>query len=247
MFDISVISAFIGGLLTFLAPCTLPLIPAYLAFIGGTTGQSAHGTSVRRNLLLNAVCFILGFSFVFIVFGMASGALGTYLVLYRKILAQIGGVVVILFGISMLGVFTLPSISAGWGGFVPKWLKAGTTKGSFLLGLLFALGWSPCLGPVLGTIYILAVTKGTVLAGGALLFVYSMGLALPFLVVAYLYGSAWTYVGTLGKFLPVISKAGAVLLIVIGLLLVIGQFGMLNTWVINLIGDIGYDRFVELM
>ena len=247
MLDISVISAFIGGLLTFLAPCTLPLIPAYLAFIGGSVSTEKKHGSVRRGLLLNALAFVLGFSVIFILFGMASGAVGTYLVLYRKLLAQIGGVVVLLFGISMLGFFTLPSLSATWGGFIPKWLKPGTLKGSFLLGLLFALGWSPCLGPILGTIYILAITKGTILSGGALLFVYALGLAIPFLFVAFLYGSAWTYVPTLSKYLPIISKIGAVLLIVIGILLIIGQFGILNTWVLTLFGDIGYDRFIELM
>lgn len=247
MLDISVVSAFVGGLLTFLAPCTLPLIPAYLAFIGGAAGDKSKGKSVRRRLLLNALFFVLGFSLVFILFGMVSGALGTYLVLYRKLLAQIGGVVILLFGISMLGFFSLPSISGTWGGFIPKWIQAGTLKGSFLLGLLFALGWSPCLGPILGTIYILAITKGTIFFGGFLLFVYALGLALPFLFVAYLYGSAWSYVTPLSRFLPVVSKIGGILLIIIGLLLVIGQFGMLNTWAISLFGDIGYDRFIELM
>ena len=245
MFEVSIISALIGGLLTFLAPCTLPLIPAYVAFIGGD--QKGVPGRVRARMLLNGAYFISGFSFIFILFGLASGALGTFFVLYRTLLSQVGGVVVILFGLSMLGLLRLPRSLPQFMTTVPKVIRAGSKRGAFLLGLLFALGWSPCLGPVLGTILVLAGTTGSALHGAFLLAVYSLGLAIPFFLVAYLYGSTFSYVVTLQKYLPLVTRLGGVFLVLIGVLLVLGQFGMLNTWMLDVFGGVGYDRLVEFM
>ncbi len=249
MIEVSYISALIGGILTFLAPCTLPLIPAYIAFIGG--GNQAPGVTPfsRNRLLANALLFVSGFSVIFILFGMASGVLGTYLILYRSLMAQVGGVIIILFGLSMLGVFSLPQVPPLFRmDRMRAWLPpAGSKRGAFMLGLMFSLGWSPCLGPVLGAIFGLAVVSGTVLSGATLLATYALGLAIPFLLVAFVYGSALTYVTKLQKYLSLISKIGGVFIVVIGLLLLMGQFGMLNTWAIQIFGDLGFNRYVELM
>jgi cytochrome c-type biogenesis protein len=249
MIEVSYISALIGGLLTFLAPCTLPLIPAYIAFIGGGNQHGETGRFSRQRLFVNAVFFVLGFSLIFILFGMISGVLGTYLILYRSLIAQIGGVIIIFFGLAMLGVFSFPRIPPLFRmervtHLIPP---PGSRRGAFVLGLMFSLGWSPCLGPVLGAIFGLAVVSATALSGAMLLATYALGLAIPFLLVAFLYGSALTYVTALQRYLPMISRIGAACIVLIGFLLLIGQFGILNTWAISLFGNFGFDKYVELM
>lgn len=242
--DISFISALIGGLLTFLAPCTLPLIPAYIAFIGGSSADGGGTTFSRKRLFMNALFFVLGFSVVFILFGLASGSIGKFLVMHRLLISQVGGVLICLFGLSLLGLF--PRMK-GFSYRPPAFVSAGSPFGGFSLGFLFALGWSPCLGPILGTILVLAGTSGTAFSGATLLATYSLGLAIPFLLVALLYGSAFTYVTKLQAYLPLITRVGAILIIGIGILLIIGQFGILNSWAQVIIGPLGLDRLVDLM
>ena len=235
MFEVTYLSAFIGGLLTFLAPCTLPLIPAFIAFIGGQTSSGkVEVNNFRKKVFLSGLLFVLGFTLVFVLFGLASGALGKFLILYKKQVAQVGGVIIILFGLGMLRIIPLPRIPFFERLQLPHFVKQGSKRGGFFLGALFGLGWSPCLGPVLGTILILAGTTGSATSGALLLFVYAMGLGLPFLLVALLYGSAVTYVVTLQKYLPLISRVGAVLMIVIGTLLLLGQFGVISSGVFNI-------------
>ncbi len=220
--DVSLFSAFLGGLLTFLAPCTLPLIPAFLAYIGG----ASHGANASRaQVMWSATTFVLGFTVVFFVFGMASGALGAFLTLNKTLIAQIGGVFIMMLGFGMLGLIPLPSLSRvlgrGYGGG-----KSGTRTGGFLLGLLFGLGWSPCLGPILGTILILAATSSTAETGALLLLAYAVGLGLPFLLLSYWYSSALQFVTRLSPYSSIISKVGGILVIGLGVLMATGQFGV---------------------
>ena len=244
MLEVSFLSALFGGILTFLAPCTLPLIPGYIAFIGGGTSLSGE---LRRRMFLNAVLFVVGFSLVFILYGVASGALGKFITLYRKEIAQAGGVIIVILGLFTLDIFSLPNLRFGGSWRLPKSIGAGSRSGAFLLGFLFALGWSPCLGPILGTILVLAGTTGTALSGGLLLGVYSLGLALPFLFIAYFYGTALSYLPRLARYLPMVQKLGGVVIILIGLLLVVGQFGILNTWASALLGPRLFDAMAQYM
>lgn len=235
MFDVGFFSALLGGILTFFAPCTLPLIPSYIAFISGgdnRVGQAEGigGMSMRRRTMLNALLFVFGFSIVFIAYGLVSGTIGHFLIIHRKLISQVGGLIVIYLGFSMLDFFRFPQLLFGGRLRLPRSISAGSRLGALALGSLFALGWSPCLGPILGTILLLAATGGTALYGGVLLAVYSLGLALPFLLIALLYGSTFSYLPTLERYLPLIQKAGGAMLVGIGLLLVLGQFGILNTW-----------------
>jgi cytochrome c-type biogenesis protein len=248
MFDVSFFSALLGGLLTFLAPCTLPLIPAYIGFLGGSSAGRTTNDSpavLRRRININALLFALGFSLVFIIFGLVSGALGKFLILHRAVISSLGGIFVIGFGLIMLGYIPFPNLFARVG--LPPWLHPGKPFSAFLLGLLFALGWSPCLGPILGTILLLAGSSGTALYGGYLLGVYSLGLAIPFLFVAVLYGSAFTYIAPLARFLPIIEKCAGVLLIIIGALLVMGQIGLLNVLFTRIFAWGWYDGLMPLM
>ncbi len=248
MISVNIISAFLGGILTFLAPCTLPLIPAYVGFLAGGIKKNEGDTnsrSLRQSIILNALLFTIGFSLIFIFFGTISGAIGKFFILHRAMLAAVGGVLVIFFGVMMLGYISTPRLFGGTQ--LPAILRPGNPYSALLLGILFALGWSPCLGPILGTILLLASTSGTALQGGLLLLVYSLGLAIPFLLVATLYGSAFTYVVSLGKYLPIISRAAGVFFILIGALLLLGQFGMLNIWAAPLLENEWYNNAMQYM
>jgi cytochrome c-type biogenesis protein len=245
--EVSYISALIGGILTFLAPCTLPLIPAYLGFLAGAPKEDESGALKQQRILINAFLFTLAFTVVFMFFGLVSGAVGAFFELHRAFIARLGGVLVIIFGLSMLGVFEIPQLFSGRK--MPKVLTPGKPFSSFLLGLLFALGWSPCLGPILGTILALAASTShtTAMSGALLLFVYSLGLAIPFLVIALLYGTSYRYVTALGRMLPFFNKVGGALFVVIGVLLLLGDFGLLNVWVEEVFGRSWYNTLMDHM
>lgn len=233
MIDVGIFSAFLGGLLTFFAPCTLPLVPGYIAFI---CGNEKDVSQLRRRTMASALFFVVGFSLLFIVYGLASGEVGKLFSLYRGPIAKLGGVMVALLGLAALGFFSFPQLSSTLPSRLSRYAKPGSPFGAFFLGVLFALGWSPCLGPILGTILLLAATGGTALSGGFLLGVYALGLALPFLFVAFIYASSFAYISRLRHYLPLVQKIGGVLLVIMGLLLFLGQFGVLNTWVSQVFG-----------
>lgn len=245
MIEIPYISAIIGGLLTFLAPCTLPLIPAYLGFLAGSPSVSESKHSQQRRIFINAILFTLAFSLVFIFFGLASGAIGAFFILHRAVISKIGGILVVIFGLSMLGVFEIPQLMK-WKT-LPRFFIPGNPLSAFLLGLLFALGWSPCLGPILGTILVLAGTGGTALHGALLLLLYSLGLAIPFLLIAGIYGTSYRYINTLTRILPYVNKVGGVMLMLIGALLIMGDFGLLSTWTQELWGNTWYTSLMDHM
>lgn len=244
MIEIGYISALVGGLLTFLAPCTLPLIPAYIGFLAGSEKNVDAATRGRR-IMMNAFLFTLAFSIVFVFFGLVSGALGQFFVMHRAFISRIGGALVIMLGLSMLGLFNLPQFFSGKK--LPKILQPGRPSSAFMLGLLFALGWSPCLGPILGTILVLAGTGGTAAHGAALLLVYSLGLAIPFLAVAAIYGASFAYLRSISRVLPYVNRIGGALFVVIGLLLIMGDFGLLNVWVTDIFGDTWYTGLMDYM
>ena len=168
-----VISAFVAGLLMFLAPCTLPLVPAYLGFISGVsnddlTGPETH-RSARRKIFWNGFFFVLGFSIVFILFGVLASSFGRTLVQYRDVITKIGGVLIILFGLFMLGVFKIRFLQIEKKLPLPKIFKPGNPISSFVVGAVYSVCWSPCIGPVLGSILLVASTTGTILEGAFLL------------------------------------------------------------------------------
>ena len=247
MNEVGIFSALLGGLLTFLAPCTFPLIPAYVGFLAGSgaTSEQISATLQKKRIIMNALLFVIGFTFVFMCFGLVSGTLGTFLVLHRMLFAQVSGLIVLLFGIAMLGVIPMPAFFKGRS--MPSYLTAGRPSSAFFLGLFFGFGWSPCLGPILGTILFLASASGTAAQGAFLLLCYSLGLAFPFLLVAFLYGTAFTYVLALQKYLGRIEKVSGVFLILIGGMLLFGQFGMWNVWADELWRGGWYGKLMDFM
>lgn len=246
-----IIPAFFAGMLTFLAPCTLPLVPAYLGFISGVDQEAlkdqATARSARRKIFFNGLAFIIGFSAVFIAFGVLAGFLGATLAPYRIWLSRIGGVLVILFGLFMLGFFKLPFLQSDKRIPIPKWLTLGKPSSSFFIGGTFALGWTPCVGPILGSILLLAGTSGTALQGGVLLSVFSLGLAVPFLAIALAFSRATVYIEKISKYLKIVSIVGGVFLIVLGALLATGNFGLTIQYGYQLLEFINYDQLLEYL
>jgi len=218
--------AFLAGLLSFLSPCVLPLVPSYVGFLTGMTLPEMTGR--RRIALTHALLFVAGFSLIFILLGASATALGGALKYYQTWIARAGGVLVILFGLLCLGVVKV--------GFLEQERRLQLQHkpvgylGSVLVGMAFGAGWTPCIGPVLGAILSLAATSGSVPRGMLLLGVYSAGLAVPFLLAAVAVESFLEWFQRFRRYLPWVMRVSGVLLIFVGILMATGQFTRLAGW-----------------
>lgn len=246
-----VIPAFIAGILTFLAPCTLPLVPAYLGFISGVSAKDLQdplaAKQAKRKIFLNGLFFILGFSAVFIILGSIAGFFGQLLFGYRIWLSRIGGIFVILFGLFMLNVVKIPFLSKEMQIKTPTLFQKGRATNSFVLGATFGLGWTPCVGPILGSILTLAAASTTAFQGAFLLAVFSLGLAVPFLVIAAGFSSASMHIAKLGKYLNIISIIGGLFLIFLGILLLTNKLGIWIAYFYQWFNFINYDRLLDYL
>lgn len=245
-----VISSFVAGLLTFLAPCTLPLIPAYLGFIGGVSlpdiQNSEHAKALKRKIFLNGLLFVVGFTGVFMILGTVFGIVGKVLFEYRMWLGRIGGIFIIIFGLYMMRAIRIPWFNTEKRIHLHA-LRPGRPLSSLLFGMTFAFGWTPCIGPVLGTALTLAASSATAGTGALLLFMFSLGLATPFLLVAYGAGVSTKYIRALGKYLNIISVIGGVFLICIGLLLLTDNLGVWVSWFYRVFGRMYFDNFLDYL
>lgn len=219
MFDTSLVpGALIAGVFMFLAPCTLPIVPGYLAFIAGG----------RDKIMRNAIAFVLGFTVVFVLLGLFAGAIGGLVGPYKVLFSQAAGATLILFGLTMFGL-RIPLLSserhAGTLG-----LMVGRVQSSFLIGALFALGWSPCIGPILGTILLLASQSTTAIDGAILLALFSVGLGVPFLLTAYFIDKVEVIFPSLTKLTQAFTYVGGVFLLVVGALMLTNQMGVFVDW-----------------
>lgn len=219
--------AFAAGLLTFLSPCILPLIPAYISYITGISFEELKeggSREIRKKTLVHSLFFILGFSSVFIALGASASYLGQFLIEYKSIISRIGGIFVILFGLYIAGLFKLDFL--GKERRLNIKARKGSKLGSVLLGVTFAAAWTPCVGPVLGSILVLAGTRESVLEGIWLLSVYSLGIAAPFIISAVLINSFIARFARLKKYISAVKFACGLLLVLIGVLLITGRFGI---------------------
>jgi cytochrome c-type biogenesis protein len=173
------LAAFFGGLVSFFSPCTLPLVPGYLSVV---TGGTVTDRSSRLQSLWLSICFVLGFSVVFIAFGASASLLGQWLMAYRQEANLVAGILIVLMGLFMLGWWSMPALQRDWR--FGQTLEGGRPTAAFLLGLAFAVGWTPCIGPILGAILALSSTHANAETGMLYLAVYSLGLAIPFLATA---------------------------------------------------------------
>lgn len=247
-----IISSFVAGMLTFLAPCTLPLVPAYLGFISGVKPEDLKdpekSVGARKKIFINGVLFIVGFSLIFIIFGTLAGLAGQALVPFRNVLTRVGGAFVILFGLFMLGAFNKLPIFRGTSNLkTPKWLELGKPSSSLIVGGAFAFGWTPCVGPILGSVLLLASTSTTALQGAFLLTVFSIGLAIPFLLVAFGFSSATKYIAKISKYMKWVSYIGGVFLILLGALLITDNFGLTIQYGYQIFDFLEYERLLDYL
>jgi cytochrome c-type biogenesis protein len=247
--------AFIAGMVTFLAPCTLPLLPAYLAFISGVPAADIADPKkiarLRRRIFVNGLLYVAGFSAVFILLGSLVGLGGRVVAQYTDILTQVGGAFIILFGIFLLAGTRVSSLSfLGIEKRIPifKYVTPGTPLAALIFGATFALGWTPCVGPILGSILVLAATSATVGQGAALLAIFSLGLALPFLVVALGISWAATHLAKISRGLHIASLIAGILLIFLGILMLTNTFGVFTGSVYRTFGFLNLqNRLLEFL
>ena len=224
------IAAFLAGLVSFLSPCVLPLVPGYVSLISGVGVEElkTQETQLLRKVMLNSIGFILGFSVVFIALGAISTEVGQLMARYKSLLARVAGVVIILFGLHLTGLFRINALYAD------KRLhnvKGGSTVGgAFLIGFAFAFGWTPCVGPILAVILGFAAAQDSVMKGIVLLAIYSMGLAVPFLLTSFGIQRFLKFYGRFRSHMHAVEVASGGLLIALGILLVIGRFTLLSNY-----------------
>jgi cytochrome c-type biogenesis protein len=228
--QITVGLAFLAGLASFLSPCVFSLVPAYVGYLGGRAAGGESDESNRWITFTHGLAFVLGFSFVFVTLGVAAsafgGLLGGALFDARTILAKVGGVIVIVFGLHMIGVFRIPFLEYDTRKQTAPDRKWGYLS-SALMGVFFSAGWSPCVGPVLGAILTLAINGGSVALGVKLLSAYSAGLAIPFLIAALGIGWVTIVLRRYGKVMRYVEIAMGVILVIVGLMLFAGTFELL--------------------
>jgi cytochrome c-type biogenesis protein len=232
--SLGLIVAFAAGLLSFLSPCVLPLVPSYIGFL---TGMSLPEMAVRRRVALgHALLFVLGFSLVFMLLGATATALGRALNYYQQWLQRIGGALIILFGLVCLGVVKARFLSQERRLQVEQ--KPVGYLGSALVGMAFGAGWTPCIGPVLGAILGLAATSQDLTRGLLLLGVYSAGLAVPFLLAAVALEAFLDWFQRFRPYLPWVMRVSGALLVVVGILMVTGEFTRLAGWLQQFTPDV---------
>ncbi|WP_240375653.1 cytochrome c biogenesis CcdA family protein [Bacillus piscicola] len=229
MNEITIWLALGAGVVSFLSPCVFPLVPAYLAQLSGTTVAENEIKADQRLIILRSLGFILGFTIIFMLLGASSTFVGQLFSRYNNLVAQIGGIIIVLFGLQMAGVLSVRSLmSEKKISSKPK--KTDSFGGSVMFGLFFAAGWSPCVGLVLGSILTLASQSGTMMTGMAMLFIYSIGMGIPFLLVAVFYSKSLHKLRRFHKLMPRIQKAGGVIMIIMGVMLFFGYFQMLSSY-----------------
>ena len=245
-----IFSALFAGFLMFLAPCTLPLVPGYLSIISGVTSNdlttSLDTKKLKKKIFLNGLYFMAGFAVIFIAFGILAGLLGAAVAPYREIFARVGGAVVVFFGLVLMGLFKIPALERVW---KPQ-ISTNQNKpknSAFVVGAAIAFGWTPCVGPILASILLLVSATSTVLQGGILLLVFSLGLAIPFLIIAYWAGSAYKIVRSISKYSRWVNVVGGIFLVAIGLLLLFDSFYLLLAWSYQIFDFLNYEKLQNFL
>lgn len=228
MGNISIVFAFTAGMLSFLSPCVFPLLPAYVANLTDSTIKDNRVAVSRKVLIARSLGFIAGFSLIFIAMGATASAVGQVLSLYRDIIVKISGFLVIVFGMQMAGILKLSFLS-----FTKKKNIETQNNNIFrpvLLGISFGIGWTPCVSLALSSILLLAGSSGTIYKGIFMLFIYSLGLGIPFLVITFLITYSLNVVKKINKLLGALSLINGWILIVLGLLLFTDQMQKISAW-----------------
>ncbi len=226
--EVGIFIAFTAGVFSFLSPCVLPLVPSYLTFVTGMSLEDLQEGVDRKTTFTHSLLFVIGFSSIFILLGASASFLGQFLRAYEVWIARIGGVIIVLLGMHLAGVFKITPLLREKRVHLND--KPAGYLGTLGVGMAFGAGWTPCIGPALGAILTYGMTQDTMWAGVGLLSVYSLGLAVPFLLASL--ALDW-FLQTFQKFrtwIPIVEKASGVLLILLGILLLTGQFTVLAAW-----------------
>jgi len=224
--------ALIGGLISFLSPCVLPIVPPYLAYMSGVSiGEIQGSSAARQKAILAALFFVLGLSTVFLLLGFTASVFGAFVLQNQELFAQVSGVVVIIFGLHFLSIFRIPILDRE--ARVEAGKSGGSALGAYVLGLAFAFGWTPCIGPQLGAILSLAASEASVARGTFLLGIYAMGLGVPFLLAAIFLNRSMTIMNKLKRHMGMIEKAMGGLLLLVGIMLVTGLFTNFSWWLVE--------------
>ncbi len=231
---VAYLGAFTAGVLTFLSPCIFPLIPSFIAYIAGVSYSELtdEQKDVRRKTVSHTIFFIIGFSVVFILLGLTATAVGKALFAYQKFIRIAGGALIIIFGITLTGIIKM--------GFLEKSLhmqfraKKANYIGSFLIGVTFAAAWTPCAGPLFGSILVIAGTEGSVIEGAKLLALYSLGIGVPFLITALAMQTFLAYLNRFKKIMMYINRAAGAILIVVGILIITDSLNVITERIVRI-------------
>jgi cytochrome c-type biogenesis protein len=221
MENVNILTAFLFGLLSFLSPCVLPIVPGYISFISGVSLEEMQRVEERKKvfkkILLNSIFFILGFSVIFIALGASATALGRFMTEKLDLFSKIAGVIIIIFGLHMIGVFRIPFLN--YEKRFHTQAKPLGLLGSFVVGLAFAFGWTPCIGPVLAAILAIAAQQDTVFQGIVLLASYSLGLGIPFFLTSLSINAFFGVFNKIKRHFRLIEIIGGILLVIVGVLI----------------------------
>ena len=241
MFDIQIVElaflpallvAMFGGLISFLSPCVLPIVPAYLAYMAGTSIEVARTQNGPDWKIVTAAgFFVLGLSTVFFILGMGAFAFGRQIAQYADIMAMASGVVLFVFGLHFLGVFRIPLLNRE--ARIDAGDHSGNIFGAYILGLAFAFGWSPCLGPVLGALLSMIAQEGSAPRGALLILSYAFGLGVPFLLTAFFFGRAMKVMNAIKPHMGMIEKVMGGFLMLVGVALFFGWFTDFAFWLLE--------------
>ncbi|QHQ34587.1 cytochrome c biogenesis CcdA family protein [Algicella marina] len=222
--------ALVAGVISFLSPCVLPIVPSYLAYMAGTSVDTGSRRPQGR-VIVAAIFFVLGLSTIFVLLGLAASAIGSVFLQYQREMAMAAGLVIVVFGLHFLGIIRIPllyreaRLDAGD--------RGGSALGAYVLGLAFAFGWTPCIGPILGTILSLAAQEGTLERGMILMATYAAGLGLPFLFAAVFLNSFAGMMSGFRRHMGAIEKVMGALLVLVGVMMATGLFSSFSFWLLE--------------
>ena len=228
-------ASFLAGILTFISPCILPLIPAYITLV---TGLSIEELDNKKNLLsvfLSSICFVLGFTTVFVFLGLSVTIIGRFFLNHMDILRFAGGIIIIIFGLHLIGIFKIKLLYKQFS-WMDKIKRTSNYFTIYLIGCAFAFSWTPCVDPILASILIMAATQGTIAKGTILLLIYSLGLAIPFILTALFVSKFLTLFNSIKKYYKVIEIVSGTLLILMGILIISGGFNQITMFVMKILG-----------
>jgi cytochrome c-type biogenesis protein len=238
--DVTFLAALVAGLVSFLSPCVLPLVPPYLVFLAGTSlerfADKELEPRVRRETVLAAALFVLGFSTVFVALGASASAIGSLIRAYSGPLATVAGIVIIVMGLHFLGLTPI--------GLLHRQKRMEVSKpvglwGAYVIGLAFAFGWTPCIGPILAAILAVAASEQTVAKGASLLAVYSLGLGIPFIVAAFAVEPFAAFLARFKKYLRRVEQVMGGLLVLTGVAFLTGSIGTMSVWLLEMFPGLG--------